>query len=229
VPEGPFPPWPGTADDVFLQTIPVGVFRCNCAIVACERTRQALVIDPGDRPEQILDIIRAHALEVAFVLQTHGHIDHIMGSYAIVEATGAVVRLHRADRRLFQRVGAVAESLRIPPPRVPPLGPALEDGERLTFGDEEVRVIHTPGHTPGSCCFAIEPAGGRPVLFSGDTLFRATIGLPNPATRRTRETILASIRERVLTLDDATRVIPGHGPETDIRTERYENALLASM
>jgi hydroxyacylglutathione hydrolase len=217
---------------VFISTVPVGVFRCNCTIVGCEITREAVVIDPGDQPDRILDIIRVNDLQVTVVVHTHAHLDHVMASAAITEQTGALARLHAGDRRYWEHLDVVAASYRIPAPSLPPLAAPLEEGDPIRFGRLQLRVIHTPGHTPGSCCFALDGPDGVGLLFTGDTLLRGTIGM-NASTgstpRRQIERIVASIRERLLTFADRTRVIPGHGAETDIGFERRHNPFLSEL
>jgi hydroxyacylglutathione hydrolase len=213
-------------ESVFIETITVGVFRCNCTVLACEETRQAVVIDPGDDADGIMAIIRGNGLDVTSVIHTHAHIDHIMGTFAVVEGTGATARLHADDRPLWDGVDRVANSFHIPAPTMPPLGAPLADGETIGFGKEEARVIHTPGHTAGSCCFALNVGVAGTILFSGDTLFRGKIGLARPDAKGV---ILESIRNRLLTFDDETRVIPGHGPETLIGVERRQNRFLSGM
>ena len=212
---------------MFVKTIPVGVFRCNCTVLACEATRKAIVVDPGDKPDRILDIIRGNKLDVLAVIHTHAHIDHIMGTFEVTEGTGAIARLHSRDRPLWDRVGAVAQSYSIPTPRTPVLGSPLGDDEVITFGRESARVIHTPGHSPGSCCFGLR-TGDRELLLSGDTLFRGRIGTtaPYPDRRYNLGVLLASIHRRLLTLDDETLVIPGHGAPTSIGAERRNNPFL---
>lgn len=214
-----------------VEVLPVGVFQCNCVIVACEATRKAVLIDPGDEPDRILDVVRAHGLDVVLAVHTHAHIDHIMGTASIVERTGAEARLHAYDRVLWNRMDLAAATFGIPTPTVPPLGAALHDGETLTFGREYMRVIHTPGHTPGSCCFTLTPEPARHLVVSGDTLFRGSIGIVDIQKRRTMSAVdagrvIRSIRTRLLTLSDDTRVIPGHGPDTHIGTERHSNPFL---
>jgi glyoxylase-like metal-dependent hydrolase (beta-lactamase superfamily II) len=219
---------------MFIRTLPVGVFQCNCAIVACEATRQALVVDPGDEPERILEIVRAHALEVTDVVHTHAHLDHVMGTQRVVDATGATARLHRRDRRLWDGIGWVAASYGIPEPKLPPLGAWLADGDTIAFGRVQARVIHTPGHTPGSCCFALATGDEPAVLLSGDTLFRGRIGIVDPERRGGTDplitrAIVAAIRDRLLPFPDDTRVVPGHGPDTCIGAERRHNPFLTSV
>jgi hydroxyacylglutathione hydrolase len=217
---------------VFVETIAVGVFQCNCTVVACEDTGLAVVVDPGDEPDRILGVVRRHGWRVATVLHTHAHIDHIMGTLGVVDATGACARLHAADRPTWDRVGWVASTYGIPAPETPDLGEPLVDGEAIPFGRETLRVIHTPGHTPGSCCFAVETREAPTLLLSGDTLFRGRIGIDE--RRRSRcvdprvnDTLLASIRNRLLTMDDDTRVVPGHGAATCIGVERQSNPFLS--
>jgi len=211
---------------MFVETIAVGVFRCNCTVIACERTREAIVVDPGDEPEKIMRIVRANDLDVTCILHTHAHIDHIMGSFDVAEKTAAPVRLHDGDQPLWDNIQRVAESFDIPTPRLPPIAKALVDGEAVDFGDATARVIHTPGHTVGSCSFCVALEGDRRLLLSGDTLFRGKIGFacrPYPNSK----TLIASIRNKLLVLDDDTDVIPGHGPATQIGIERRHNPFLA--
>jgi glyoxylase-like metal-dependent hydrolase (beta-lactamase superfamily II) len=216
---------------MFIETIPVGVLGCNCGIVACEATGKAIVVDPGDEPDRILQIVRRRGLDVVVVAHTHAHIDHLMGTFELVKTTGADARIHARDRRLWDRLDLVSSFLGIPTPPTPPLGDSLADGETISFGDARMRVIYTPGHTPGSCCFAFATGTDSEILFSGDTLFRGTIGIVDLQKKLrlgnvNADTILTSIRQRLLTLPDATRVIPGHGPETNIEFERRHNPFL---
>jgi hydroxyacylglutathione hydrolase len=207
---------------VLLETIPVGLLQCNCTILACEETRQALVVDPGDEPERVLEAIRGNGLTVVCVLHTHAHIDHIMGTGEVTRETGAVARLHEGDRFLWDNVAMQGRLLGLTPPPPAPLGKPLEDGETIAFGREKARVIHTPGHTPGSCCYELDLAAKGRLLLSGDTLFRGSIGRTD-LWGGDFDTIMASIRDRLLSLDDDTRVVPGHGPETRIGVEKKKN------
>src|SRR5512132_2344089 len=156
-----------------ITTIPVGPLQCNCSILVDEATREAVVIDPGDEGERSASAIAAEEAAVMALLHTHAHFDHISGSVALAELTGAPIRLHPADRSLYDRLPSQAAmfGLQASPPSPP--GPPLSDGEVIRFGESTLRAIHTPGHTPGSTCFLLE--GEIPVLFSGDTLFRRSI------------------------------------------------------
>ncbi len=210
------------------RTFPVGALGCNCTIVACPDTRQALVVDPGDDAPAILADLARDGLTAVMLVHTHAHFDHVMGTAEVAAATGAEVLLHRDDRWLYDHTTMQIEMFGIRrqdgqawrPPPVPTR--ELDGGEALAFGRREARVVHTPGHTPGSICFYLEAASENPLLLAGDTLFRGSIGRTDlwggslPDIRR-------SIRERLFSLPENTLVIPGHGPPTTIGAERETN------
>lgn len=211
---------------MILKVLPVGPFQANCFILADEATRAAAVVDPGDEPEKILRAARG--LEVKVILLTHGHLDHVSGARRVREETGAPILIHAADRGLYEGLrgqyaaapGMFGLSLGPGHDPLPPDG-ALEDGQEVAFGPRRLRVIHTPGHTPGGCCFL-----GDGLLFSGDTLFRGGIGRTDLGGGDLGLE-LASIRAKLYALDPATAVYPGHGPETTIGEEKEGNPFTA--
>ncbi len=207
-----------------VRTIPVGMLLCNCSILVDEQTRDAVVIDPGDEPERILKELETLKARPLALLHTHAHFDHIGGTRAVAETTGAAIRLHPADLPLYERLPDQAAyfGLQADPPR--PVDAPLVDGEDIRFGRFSLRAIHTPGHTPGSTCFLLE--GESPVLFSGDTLFRRSIGRTDLWGGDT-PTILASIRDRLFRLPEEVPIICGHGPDTTIGEERRSNPFAA--
>jgi len=207
-----------------LQTIPVGPLQCNCSIIADPETREAVVIDPGDEPERTLGALRAWDVRPLALLHTHGHFDHIGASSDVATAARAPIRLHAADRFLYDSLPQQGSffGLTLAAPR-PPDEP-LSDGERISFGAFSLRVLHTPGHTPGSCCFLLEGTGPR--LFAGDTLFRRSIGRTD-LWGGDADQILTSIREKLFKLPPETPVVCGHGPETTIGEERKLNPFAA--
>jgi glyoxylase-like metal-dependent hydrolase (beta-lactamase superfamily II) len=213
------------------RTFPVGALGCNCTIVACPDTRQALVIDPGDDAADILADLARDGLTAVKLLHTHAHFDHVMGTADVAAATGAEVLVHRDDRWLYDRTLMQIEMFGVRrsdgQPWRPPPAPTREltGDEVLTFGRREARAVHTPGHTPGSTCFYVERASETPLLLAGDTLFKQSIGRTD-LWGGSLETIRQSIRERLFALPDDTLVIPGHGPPTTIAAERESNPFL---
>jgi glyoxylase-like metal-dependent hydrolase (beta-lactamase superfamily II) len=208
------------SDRPIIETFPVGPLQCNCTILADAKTREAVVIDPGDEAERILRALDAEKLRPVALLHTHAHLDHITGSRAVKEATSAPIRLHPGDRPLYDALPEQAAffGFRAEAPAEPDA--PLADGEVIRFGGHALRAIHTPGHTPGSTCFSLE--GGGPMLFSGDTLFRRSIGRTDLWGGDT-DAILDSIRRRLFTLEGDTPVVCGHGPDTTIDEEKRLN------
>jgi len=203
-----------------IETFPVGPLQCNCTILADPVSREAVVIDPGDEPERILRALQAAKLNPVALLHTHAHLDHITASRAVKEATGAPIRLHPADRPLYDALPEQARffGFRAEEP-LPPDAP-LRDAETVRFGPYTLRAIHTPGHTPGSTCFFLE--GDHPVLFSGDTLFHRSIGRTDLWGGDT-DAILGSIRSKLFALPGDVPVVCGHGPDTTIDEEKRLN------
>jgi glyoxylase-like metal-dependent hydrolase (beta-lactamase superfamily II) len=198
----------------------VGPFAENAYLLACARTREAVLIDPGDEPERIQEMIRAHDVHVLAILATHGHLDHVGAAAPLCAALGVPFRMHAADRFLLDALVAQAQAFGLDPPEPPQIDQPLEDGDVIAVGDLSVRVLHTPGHSPGG----VSLVAGR-VLFPGDALFFGSIGrtdLPGGD----HQTLMASIRGRLLSLGDGMRVLPGHGPETTLGFEREHNPFL---
>jgi glyoxylase-like metal-dependent hydrolase (beta-lactamase superfamily II) len=204
-----------------VETFPVGPLGCNCSIVADGAS--AVVIDPGDEPERILGVLRAHGLRCHTLLHTHAHLDHVLGTGRLQAETGATVALHPGDLPLWENVPMQASWVGWrPPPAPPPVQHELVDGEHIAIGQKRLQVVHTPGHTPGSTCF--HEVGER-LLFSGDTLFRFGVGRVDLGGLG-MDVLLDSIRTRILTLPPETRVIPGHGPATTVGEEIAGNPFL---
>jgi glyoxylase-like metal-dependent hydrolase (beta-lactamase superfamily II) len=214
------------AGRVILEQAAVGPFFKNGFVVGCEETSEAVLIDPGDEVDALLDAIARRKLAVQQILLTHAHLDHITGVGRAKAALGVPVWLHQDDNFLYERVLQQGLMFGIKVERQPPVDRFYEPGATLAFGSYRVRVLHTPGHCPGGVCLAIARDGeAQPTLFVGDTLFAGSIGrtdLPGGDM----ETLLRSIRDVLFAFPDDTVVWPGHGPQTTIGQERRTNPFL---
>jgi len=207
------------------ETLPVGMLQCNCSIFGDETTRQAMVVDPGDEIDSILQVLAKHGLTVTSIVITHAHIDHIGGAQKLKLATGAPVYMNLGDRELQEMMDVQAGWLGVRTPEAVDIDVPAKDGDKLLIGATEVHVLHTPGHTQGSICLWM-PGEGK--LVAGDTLFFDSIGrtdLPGGDGRQ----ILRSIQEKLVPLPGPTLVFPGHGESTTIEREREFNYFLRGM
>lgn len=209
---------------IFQTVVAKGMVDTNCYLLACPDTREAMIIDPGafspGEVKTILGLISQHDLKPRYILNTHGHIDHIAGNGQIKASTGADLLIHAKDAGMIVS-GALNGSFMFGQEVVsPPADRQLKDGEQIKLGKLAIKVLHTPGHTPGCICLYVE---GN--LFSGDTLFAGSIGrtdLPGGDEKQ----IIESIIKKLMTLQDETIVRPGHGPRTTIGAEREKNPFL---
>ena len=204
-----------------VVVIPNGSFGQNTVLLIDEATRAAVVIDPGEEHARILSAIRHRKLQVQAIWLTHGHVDHIWGTDAIRTATGAEVWLHPADRPWYDRFADQCRHFGFAPTR--PLNPPdheLADGQQLHVGSHAFEVRHVPGHSPGHVAFI-----GDGLCISADVLFAGSVGRTD-LVGGNHEQLIQSIRTRLLTLPDETRVITGHGPEPTSGAERGSNPFL---
>jgi len=205
---------------MIIETIPVGPLQVNSYILGCEKTHEGVVIDAGGSVDRLLARINKLGLTIKYLIDTHGHFDHVGGNRAFIEATGAKLLIHEKDAFLLSMASDAGKSFGVADVENSPEPDGfLTDGMIIEFGDQRLKVIHTPGHSPGGCSIYGTEAG---VLFTGDTLFNASVGrtdLPGGSM----EVLLRSIRERLAVLPETTRVYPGHGPSSTIAIELFSN------
>lgn len=213
-----------------LVSFPVAPLGCNCSILTCRETREAIVVDPGGEAPRIIAALEERKARVRWIVHTHAHFDHCLGTADVATHAGTStenapailegVGLHRGDMFLYENLATQCRWFGLPPQSAErAIDHFLEDEEPLRFGKGALRVLHTPGHTPGSCCFLLEEGG---LVFSGDTLFAMGIGRTD-MPGGDPDLILKSIRERLFTLDDGVNVLPGHGRATRIFEEKRMN------
>ncbi len=212
---------------LFVETFSVGAFACNCSVIACPQTKQAIIVDPGGDAHRIAQIVRHYDVSVRSIVHTHAHLDHIYATQEVKQMHGGQLCLHRADLPLYDAHAMQCQMFGWEVKGVDPIDRFIEDGDTVSFGESSALVIHTPGHTPGSICFEVQD-GNSTIVFAGDTLFRGSVGrtdLPGGDFGQ----IETSIRQRLYTLSPDAQVIPGHGPHTTIGDEIRGNAFVSGQ
>jgi hydroxyacylglutathione hydrolase len=211
---------------VILEVRAVPPFEKNGFVVACPDTREAVLIDPGDEVDGLLEASRQHGLAVKYILLTHAHLDHITGVGRAKAALDVPVALHRADEFLYNAAVQQGVAFGFKADPQPPIDFYFEEGSVVQFGNYTSSVRHTPGHSPGGVCLVIGRDGEKPkTLIVGDTLFAGGIGrtdLPGGDL----DTLLTSIRTVLFAFPDDSIVWPGHGSQTTIGQERRTNPFL---
>jgi len=207
---------------LLVETIVNGPFTANCYAVAEEATGRALLVDPGDEPNTILQRVRALNWQVDEIVATHAHIDHVGAVAPLKRALGVSFALHPAEKEWLTHLPAQATMFGLPTKEVPEIDDLLADGQQRALGGLTYEILSTPGHSAGGCCLCFAAAG---VVFVGDTLFAGSVGRSDlPGGDGT--TLIRSIEDKLLTLDDSVVVYSGHGPSTTIGAERRTNPFL---
>jgi len=202
---------------LIIKQLAVGPIQANCFILGCEKTKEAAVIDPGDEADRILLTLAESKLKAKYLINTHGHFDHVGANKRLKEVTGADLMIHKEDVPMLEQLSATASSFGLSAENSPGPDKLLEDGETITFGEITLQVIHTPGHSLGGVSLYTDGA-----LFVGDTLFAGSIGrtdLPGGDYG----VLIASIQNKLFSLGDDITVYTGHGPETTIGHEKRTN------
>jgi glyoxylase-like metal-dependent hydrolase (beta-lactamase superfamily II) len=204
---------------MIIDVMAVGPLSVNCLVLGCDETREGVVVDPGGDVERIVEAVRRHDLAIRYVINTHGHFDHVGGNRQAVAIFGAPLLIHQADAPMLDRVADVGRMYGIQCENSPPADGFLVDGMEIEFGTCRMKVLHTPGHTPGGCCLYLAQENK---VITGDTLFADSIGrtdLPGGS----HDQLLESIRGKLFTLPDDVVAYPGHGTETSIGHEKRHN------
>ncbi len=206
---------------MIIEKLEVGPIMANCFIVGCEETLKAAVIDPGDESELILRALTAHKLTVTCIINTHGHFDHVSANRSLKQATGAELIAHAADAPMLTNLSEMAAAFGLSCENSPPPDRTVEEGDVITFGNIEMKVLHTPGHSPGGISLV---SGDK--VFVGDTLFAGSIGRTD-FPGGDFDNLISVIRNKLFPLGDDVTVYCGHGPETTIGREKQTNPFVA--
>lgn len=205
---------------MYLKQFEVNVFNVFCYLLGCQETREALVIDPAGAIDFIVDDAKNNDFRILKIVNTHGHVDHIMGNAEMKEKTNAQIIIHEDDAEGLINMHPMKLQMFNAQPSPPP-DVTVRDGDTITFGKQELRVIHTPGHSPGGICLSING-----YLFTGDTLFVEGVGrtdLPGASWSQ----LLQSINEKIFSLPDDTIILPGHNygsrPTSTVGDEKRNN------
>ena len=202
---------------MIIKELAVGPLMANCFICGCPETREAVVIDPGGDANSILRALADDKLKVKYIINTHGHFDHVSANGKIKDATGADILIHPLDAPMLVNLSSNAAIFGISVENSPPCDQTIEEGDTVSFGNVTLNVIHTPGHTPGGISLFTNG-----VVFVGDTLFAGSIGRTD-FPGGDFNTLISSIQTKLFKMADTVKVLSGHGPETSIGREKRYN------
>ena len=206
---------------MILKHLEISTMAVNCYIVGCEETREVAVIDPGGNPRAILNFLKENDLTAKYIINTHGHIDHIGANRAVKEATNAKLLIHKDDAKMLVNPASNLSFLMGSKLTSPAADEYIDEGDIIKLGNTvELKVMHTPGHSPGGICLQT----GN-IIFVGDTLFQGSVGrtdFPGGSYKQ----LIQVIKEKLLCYDDEVVCYPGHGPATTIGFERENNPFL---
>ncbi len=202
---------------MIIKTLAVGPIMANCFILGCEETLEAAVIDPGDEADRILFALAESNLTTKLIINTHGHFDHVGANKRLNEVTGAPILIHPLDTPMLSQLANSAAAWGMKADNSPAPDRELQDGDNVTFGKMTLKVLHTPGHTPGGISLYTDNE-----VFVGDTLFAGSIGRTD-FPGGSFETLRESIQQKLFKLSDDLKVYPGHNQATTIGVEKRNN------
>jgi hydroxyacylglutathione hydrolase len=202
---------------MIVKSMAVGPIMANCFILGCEKTRESVVIDPGDDTDKILLSLAESSLTLKYIINTHGHFDHVGGNKRLQGATGAQILIHPLDSHMLGSLSSMATAWGLSAEDSPSPDRTVEDQDTIAFGEITLTVLHTPGHSPGSISLYTD---GH--VFVGDALFDGSIGRTD-FPGGDYGTLISSIRNKLFVLDDDVAVHTGHGPDTSIGKEKKFN------
>lgn len=202
---------------MIIKSLTVGPIMANCYVLGCEETKAAAVIDPGDEADKILMSLAESALTVKYIINTHGHFDHVSANERMKEVTGADLLIHPLDAPMLSQLAATAAAWGLSSKDSPPPDRTIEDGDVVQVGTITLNVIHTPGHTPGGISLHADNA-----VFVGDTLFAGSIGRTD-FPGGDFNVLKSSIQDKLFKLDEDVTVYPGHMGLTTIGQEKRTN------
>lgn len=201
---------------MIIRSLVVGPLENNCFIIADENTKDGLVVDPGDEPDRILDLISKNSFNIKYIVCTHAHFDHVGAVPDLKKETGAKIVIHRDELEIYKSTKDQAAIWGYELDPLPEPDMFVSEGDKIEVGDLRFEILHTPGHSPGGICLY-----GEGILITGDTLFAGSVGRTD-FYGGDMEKLKRSFR-RLLSLSDKIKVLPGHGPETTIGQERTDN------
>ncbi len=202
---------------MIIKELVVGPLESNCFILGCAKTKEAVVIDPGGDADRILLSLADSSLKVKYIINTHGHFDHVSANGKMRDATSADILIHPLDAAMLGNLSSNAAFFGISVENSPPCDQNIEEDDSVSFGNITLKVIHTPGHTPGGISLYTDG-----IVFVGDTLFAGSIGRTD-FPGGDFNTLISSIKTKLFKMDDKIRVFSGHGPETSIGKEKRFN------
>ncbi|MDH3566975.1 MAG: MBL fold metallo-hydrolase [Desulfobacteraceae bacterium] len=208
---------------MIIKELVVGPLMANCFICGCSKTKEAVVIDPGGDADTILLSLAESKLKVKYIINTHGHFDHVSANGKMKDATGADILIHPLDAPMLEKLSSNAAFFGVSVENSPPCDQTLEEDDTVSFGDITLKVIHTPGHTPGG--ISLYTNG---IVFVGDTLFAGSIGRTD-FPGGDFNTLISSIKTKLFNMEDDIRVFSGHGPETSIGVEKRHNPFVGQF